>query len=148
MPFRTFHLDADIPRGVALDRLRATLSESEGRADADFTGSVDMDYFRLTPVTARMNSFMPRIRGRVDSIPNGARISGTMFLHPFVLCFILFWVGFLGWQIWQDKGARTLPVIGLLVFLPVVSVGTFYFEAAKAERRIANAMVDRVSESA
>jgi hypothetical protein len=145
MPIRRFSLDTHLPRGAAVQRLRATLLALTGDKDADFSGSVDDDSFRLIPESGgRMNSFMPRIRGRIDTTPSGTRVSGTMFLHPFTMCFLLVWIGLIGWQMWHERDARTLLVIGMLVFLPSLGVASFYFEAAKAERCIVKAMVEKL----
>ena len=81
------------------------------------------------------------IRGRVLPHEDGARVDVTMFMHPFVFCFMVFWCGTLGWGIWTYPSDSLVPAIMLLFGLGL-SVGGFYWEVSKAKRLLSQVLLN------
>jgi hypothetical protein len=154
MPFYRFEIEVNAQPPAVVERLRVIvrgkLSFREAirqsfpfnRAEgAPFIGLVQDDSFKMQRNIRYRNSFLPMIRGKISSYGVGTRVSVTMFLHPVVVVFMIFWLGMLG------SVAASLPTLspipwGMLAFGVVLPVGGFIPEAIKAKRLITEAVSD------
>ena len=152
MPVYRFQIQSHLTTHVVLERVRALVRESPGfrqslkeslgrrpEGATPFIGKVEGSEFKCYRDIRYRNSFLPRIAGHVDSDPNGTKIDVTMYLHPLVLAFLLFWLGGVGLAAVAalrqgDGGAATLVPIGMFVFGVALTLGGFYPEAIKARR--------------
>lgn len=147
MPFYRFQIDVDAPPYVVAERLRSivgdkpTLSESlgtmfrlDGPGGARFAGSVDGHSFKLENIGYR-NSFLPMIRGQVESTSIGARVCVTMFIHPLVALLMTFFLGTAVVQLVSGGTASHSPrvLVGMFLFGVGLMVVAFFPEAM-AER--------------
>jgi hypothetical protein len=106
-----------------------------------FTGKVRYRTFRISQVVRGRNSFIPWVWGHVEQTPTGARLKVTMLMNPFILVFTLFWLAMVGWGIWTENRDTRAPLIIMFAFGAVLSVGSFFWEAAKAKRLLSNAVL-------
>jgi hypothetical protein len=156
MPFRRFHIDTLATPQTIIARLRAEVRQEPDFAESFrelwkskkpegpvFIGKIDGRTFRIRQVVRGRNSFIPLIRGRIEPIQSGTRIDITMFMHPFVFTFMLFWLGACAWGIWVNP--RELPLLIMFVFGATLSIGSFYWEAAEAERLLSRTVADSAS---
>lgn len=154
MPFYRFEIEVNAPPPVVVERLRAIVrgklsfwesvrqSFPFNQADgAPFIGSVQEDSFKLRRNIRYRNSFLPMIRGTIASYGVGTRISVTMFLHPVVAIFMIFWLGMVTWVAVSRPTASPIPW-GMLAFGIALTVGGFIPEAIKAKRLISEAVSD------
>jgi hypothetical protein len=126
MAFYRFQLQSHLDTQAVLECIRSLVRQRPGfgesikesfgfRSDESppFIGTVDGDHFSLYRDIRYRNSFLPRIRGRVSSALGGTNIDVVMYLHPFVLLFMLFWLGFMAFgavsTFRHSKGAAALP---------------------------------------
>lgn len=150
-----FQIRSHLSQQGVLERVRAVLGNAPGKSYRErpegsppFIGSVDGSHFEChrdvryeagkMPIRYS-NSFLPRIRGRVDSDAGGTRIDVFMDLHPAVLVFILLYLGAAAFGaatvlIRGERDRADLTPLGFFVFgLALVAIG-FYPEAIKARR--------------
>jgi hypothetical protein len=147
LPYRAFELYSALPPGEVLQRI-ARVTEPRrwirfGSAAQPFEGAVEGSSFDLLRTISYRNSFLPRVRGSVRGIATGSRLAVTMTLHPAVMVFLFVWVGgvltigaglVLGALNGQVEFYFAFLPVGMLLFLWVLAVGAFTFEARKAER--------------
>src|SRR5262245_58927278 len=152
MPIYRFQIHSHLTTQAVLERVKTLGREAPGfpqllkesfgvRPDGapPFIGKVEGSEFKCYRDIRYRNSFLPRITGRVDADVDGAKIDVVMYLHPFVLVFMLFWLGAVGVGAvaafrQADVGAVSLVPDGMFVFGVVLTIGGFYPEAIKARR--------------
>jgi YD repeat-containing protein len=164
MPLYRFHLDVPASPEVVAERLRLVVRGKRGfweaigstwkRSDPSgppFIGSVQNLSFRLRRDTRYRNSFLPQIRGRIVPVENGARVNVVMFMHPFTLIFMLFWLGSVGYGGWKEFPAHTPgsnAVLGMFIFWLTLTIVGFFPEAVKAKRLLSAAVLNSAVNSA
>jgi hypothetical protein len=153
MPFYRFHIESPLPKQTVLQRIRTLVREKPGfwqtikesfggHPDGCplFIGKVEGDAFRMYRDIRYRNSFLPQLRGSVVSTSRGSRVLITMYLHPLVAVFVLFWLGAVGTGALASFNAQNgnigpaLIPAGMFLFGIVLTVGSFYPEAFKARR--------------
>lgn len=152
MPFYRFEIELSAPPPVIAERLRAVvrsrLSFKEAfrqsfpfnRAEGPpFIGSVQENSFKMKRNIAYRNSFLPMIRGTISSYGVGTRVAVTMFLHPIVAIFLIFWLGTIASVAVSHPTMSWIPW-GMLAFGIALSVGGFIPEAIKAKGLIVRAV--------
>jgi hypothetical protein len=156
MPFRRFRIDTLAAPSTVIERLRPEVRseppfdeyfrnmwKSKKMEGPVFIGKIDGHTFRIRQLVRGRNSFIPLIWGRIEPTQNGTRIDVTMFMHPFVFTFMLFWLGVCAWGIWLNPGEVQLVI--MFAFGATLSIGGFYWEAAKAETLLFRTVADSVS---
>ena len=149
MPFYRFQIVTPLPTQTVLQRVRTlvrekpgfwqSIKESFGGHPSDsspFIGKVEGDSFRMYRDIRYRNSFLPQVRGSVVSTSRGSRVLITMYLHPLVAVFVLFWLGTAGTGVITAFNAQNGNIGPALMFLfgLILTVGAFYPEAFKARR--------------
>jgi hypothetical protein len=164
MPLYRFHLDTPLPESAALERIQeltrphrsvrewvafnVTNVTREGiTVGPPFLGKVGGSTFRLRRDIRYWNSFLPFVWGRIMPSGVGSRINVTMFLHPFVALFMIFWFSGLGYavvQLWvHRKEAVPLAVLApaaMILFGLALVLVCFIPEAIKAKRVLESAL--------
>jgi len=160
MALYRFQIRSDLSAQAVLERIRTLARERPGFGQSlkesfgwgkggspPFIGRVEGNCFKLYRDIRYRNSFLPRIRGHVNPYRDGSNIEVTMYLHPLVLVFMLFWLGFVGAgavaTLGHGKGDHALVPLGMLVFGVALTLGGFYPEALKA-RRILEEHIDKL----
>jgi hypothetical protein len=157
MPFYTFQLEVGSTPEVVAEKIRGVTRDDPGlwakmwsnppEEDPNlFWGSIRERSFRLERNIGYRNSFLPRIRGRIDPSGIGSRIHTTMFMHPLVGVFLAFWL-----TIAADLALH--PLLGfrfslidslfawaMLAFGLPLPLAAFFLESFKA-RRILESLV-------
>ena len=164
MPLYSFHLDTPLPESAALQRIQgltrprrsfrewvafnvSNVTREGITVGPPFLGKVGRSTFRLRRDIRYMNSFLPLVWGRIVPSGVGSRINVTMFLHPFVVLFMIFWFSGLGFgvaQLWVHRKeavplAFLVPAAMILFGLALVLV-CFIPEAIKAKRMLESAL--------
>ena len=152
MPFYRFEMEVNAQPPAVVERLRlivrGKLSFRESfrqslpfnRAEgAPFIGSVLDDSFKMQRNIRYRNSFLPMIRGRIAPYGVGTRVSVTMFLHPVVVIFMIFWLSMVASVAFSHPTLSLIPW-GMLAFGIALPVGGFIPEAVKAKRLIVEAL--------
>lgn len=111
-----------------------------------YTGTLSDSGFEIRRIIHYRNSFLPQIKGRFETTPQGTLVHITMGLHPVVMVFMLVWC-----SIWCSTAvpvalAGTLtgeipPGIGLLflgapVAMPIIFGAAFWYEAKRSRREL------------
>jgi len=155
MPLYRFHIDATVPPQAITERLRCAVSDRlkfreyfEWRKPGGppFIGSIRDFSFRIRRDIRYRNSFLPLIWGHIVPTPMGARVVVTMFMHPLVLAFMLFWLGMAG----RDalKSASSAGLWGILMFVIALSAAGFIPEVVKAKRLLSAVVLSSGSSAA
>ncbi|MBD2580340.1 hypothetical protein [Oscillatoria sp. FACHB-1406] len=145
LPYETLVLETRDPLPIVRDRLatrieapRSGWNLSSNRAP--YEGTISDDGFKITRVIHYRNSFLPVIRGTLESLPPGTVVRITMKLHPFVLGFVGFWC--LAWYSavipLSIAGVMPTGMIGLFLLWPTLALvafwGSFWYEANRSSR--------------
>jgi hypothetical protein len=160
VPFYRFEIDVDAPPPVVVERLRSivrdkpTFMESLRQiwpfgnpAGAPFIGCVQEESFKIRRDIRYRNSFLPMIWGRVTPNGVGARVYVTMFIHPLVALFMIFWLGMVGYGALSIPSASSLIPGGMFIFGVALTVGAFIPEAIKAKRLISDAVTNSATDA-
>jgi hypothetical protein len=151
MPIYRFQIDVNAPPQVVAERLKSIVGEepgfwgsmawrSRGSTDSSFVGTVEDDSFRIRRDIRYRNSFLPLIWGRITLTGTGSRIYVTMFLHPLVALFMVFWLVMAG-NFALNLQPPSLVAVGMFIFGVVLTVAGFFPEAIKAKRLISEAVL-------
>lgn len=65
-------------------------------SEKPYQGEIGENSFRISPILRSRNSFVPIITGRIQGDDGGSQIDIQMKMHPFVLFFMLVWLGMVG----------------------------------------------------
>jgi hypothetical protein len=155
MPFYRFKIDALLSPGEAMRRMQSLVRTDPGLRvgwfaprvhDAvPFVGRVEDNEFRIYRLIRYRNSFLPQMRGIVNAMPTGIRVSVTMSLHPLAAIFMVVWLSAVGMAAmvalahWGTSDFRIEPVAMFVVGL-AMTLGGFYPEAYKARRLLERAL--------
>ena len=106
-------------------------------SDRPFEGKADGEgRFRFYRRIYHRNSFLPRIRARIEPDPRGTVVRLVMYVHPAVVAFMLFWIGAVLMGFFTIERSDRLIPGGMLLFAVALTLGAFYPEAFKAERML------------
>jgi len=156
MPFYRFHLDTPLSESTAFERIQrltrpqrrsfrewiaVNITRDDNTVGPPFLGKVGPSTFRLRRDIRYRNSFLPLVWGRIVPSLRGSRINVTMFLHPLVAVFMIFWFSGLGYgvvKLWVHRKeavpfAVLVPAAMILFGVALVLV-CFIPEAIKAKR--------------
>jgi hypothetical protein len=155
MPLYRFHLDVTVPPLTVTERLRCAVRNGpefreylrtmwSGRSPdgPPFIGSVQDYSFRIRRDIRYRNSFLPLVWGHIIPTPTGARVIVTMFMHPFTLTFMLFWLAMVGRVALMDKSTSPSIPWGMFIFGIALCTGGFVPEAVKAKRLLSTIVLD------
>ncbi|HEX6047790.1 MAG TPA: hypothetical protein VFZ21_00925 [Gemmatimonadaceae bacterium] len=144
VPSRRFSLDTPLAPSEVVVRLRDAVEPPMFRwtkPERPFTGRVDGATFDIMRSVQGRNSFRPQVRGTIAASGRGARVTGTMQIHPLVLVIMGLVVPTLGVVFASvivaelQRGSFNpvfLAPIAAIVALPVAMVVTFAREAQRA----------------
>jgi len=104
-PSKSYTLLTELSEFEVKRRINAKINSQEKTSQADFNDPVKRQYkgevyehgFRISQVlVGKRNSFAPLITGNISSFNTTTKIEIDMRLSPFVIGFMLFWLGFVG----------------------------------------------------
>jgi hypothetical protein len=155
VPFYRFQIDVNASPPVVVERLRSivrdkpTFGESlrkmwsfDKPASTPFIGSVQDESFKIRRDIRYRNSFLPIIWGRVTQNGVGVRVYVTMFIHPIMALFMIFWLGMAGLAAVSIRSASSMIPGGMFIFGVALALGGFIPEAIKAKRLISDAVTN------
>ncbi|MGC2829635.1 MAG: hypothetical protein WB994_08350 [Candidatus Acidiferrum sp.] len=160
MPLYWFHIDVPTQPQVLNDRLKSIVRDEPGMKEylrrawtsrvpdgPPFLGNFEGNSFAIRRDIGYRNSFLPRIRGRINPTLTGARVSVIMWLHPFTALFMAFWLGFIGHGALRDNSASSLLLWVMFAFGVSLALGAFFPEALKAKRLLSTALLNTSGDS-
>ena len=155
MPFYRFQIDVNASPHVVAERLRAIVRDkpkfreslrtmwwSGDPVSVPFVGSVQDESFELRRDIRYRNSFLPMIRGHITPNGVGTRVCVTMFIHPLVALFMIFWLGMVGFGAVSTRSASSIIPGGMFIFGVALTVGAFIPEAINAKHLICDAVTN------
>jgi hypothetical protein len=115
-----------------------------GAGSRTFQGTVTDDSFEIQRIISYRNSFLPTVRGTIQADSLGSSVSLTMRPSAFTLIFLVIWLAIaisgalasLASAPAAAQGNGRLVPVALVAFVWLMTMGGFYFEAAKAERAL------------
>ncbi|HEY9602085.1 MAG TPA: hypothetical protein V6C85_10780 [Allocoleopsis sp.] len=151
LPYDAFIIQSREPLSEVVEKLNAQIEApklfrwSYSRNHAPYEGTLSSSGFEIHRIIHYRNSFLPNIRGRFESSPDGTLIRITMRMHPLVTAFLVFWL--LAWY------SGTIPIflvrvlsgyvtfeallfLGLPIVLFVTFWGAFWYEANRSRREL------------
>jgi hypothetical protein len=152
MPFYKFEIEVPHSAPTVAQRIRDITRDAPGvwksvkeafeptDPNVHFIGQVGDSEFRIHRDVRRRNSFLPRIRGRIEAAFPGSRVTVNMSLHPVATVFLAVWLSLVGLgalsEISKSNGEFESAAILLGMFLVgvLMTLGGFYPEAIKARR--------------
>jgi hypothetical protein len=149
MPIYVFRIDVPFARHVVTERIQSVVREepplgqwfrSAGPVVEPFIGRVQDESFKLRRDIRYRNSFLPLVRGRIVPTATGTRVTVTMFLHPFVALFTVFWLGIAGYGAVTDTSSGLFSW-GMFAFGVLLVTGGFFPEAFAAKRILSEALL-------
>jgi len=101
---------------------------------ARYIGTIRPDRFRLAPLIRGMNTYAPRILGRIRSTHTGCVIEGRMTLHPVIVLVLLGFLIVPQYRALGETGAVDFVWLGIVfVFHVVMYYAGFLPEARRVE---------------
>ena len=76
-------------------------------------------------------------------IPDGARVTVTMFMHPIVTLFMVFWLSFIGFGVLTEYRRHSTDVfmlIAMFLFGFTLPLVVFFLEVSKAKLLLRDAL--------
>jgi hypothetical protein len=99
-PVLFFQIDSPLSQEQVVARLQDATEARPivrfGRRHRTFEGVVTENRFDLQSILQGRNSFNPRLTGDVRAVDGRTILDGTMTLESWVMPFLFFWVGFVG----------------------------------------------------
>lgn len=108
----------------------------------EYTGTVQFDSFKIVRIIQYRNSFLPLIKGVIESDFQGSIVKVKMRMHPFVLVFCIIWFGLLSIGIFfmtlvlltsaKFEPATLIPY-GMFLFGYILVTAGFKYESKKSK---------------
>lgn len=151
LPYARVSIQTTTPLSAVIAALEAHIEAPRvrwgfSRDHAPYTGTLTESGFEIHRIIHYRNSFLPRIRGQFEALPQGTIVHVTLSLHPLVLAFLLFWlctwygillpVAVIG-MLAGDVPPEIVPFIGLPLLALVAFWGAFWYEAKRSQRDLA-----------
>lgn len=138
IPYHRFEITSRFKRADALAAITAHIEERKwfswrwpsSSNDDRFSGEVTADGFSITRIMGYRNSFAPVTQGKVEDAGSFSRVVITMRPYIFVLVFCALFAA----ASISSLAAGPIPGLLMLVFLYVLVMGGFWFEANKQEQ--------------
>ncbi len=154
MSLYRFNIESHLPVGKAAQQIEAMLGSKTSlttffsRAPehtTPFVGKLEGQGFSCTRRIRYQNSFLPHIKGWIESVPGGSRVSVRMNLHLFVWLFLPVFLGVGGYALITTAAAvqgtsGVITEIGAMAAFLVVAGLLFYLEAFKARKLLEKAL--------
>lgn len=138
VPYRWYEIEVPSTPDEVARKLQAWTQPAIG--EGTFAGKITQERIHITRRIAYRNSFVPFLLGSVSLSPAGSRLRFRFGLHPLSLLVMLALVPFALWFAY-NFGEIGPWVPALMVALPLVAaVGTFYWEAPKLLRKVADCL--------
>lgn len=112
------------------------------KSGKQYEGEIGLNSFTITRIIGYRNSFLPRIKGRVETDVEGACIRLTMHLPVFVGVFIGFWCAAVGFacvvvltrsiQLGVFHAYGLIP-FAMLLFAYGLTMGAFLYETKRSK---------------
>ncbi|ELC9583625.1 hypothetical protein RJY99_004615 [Vibrio vulnificus] len=145
IPYHDFQFDSELSKDEVLNKIQDRIDKPTTPRRwkrKEFTGSVFTNSFDISKNLRRRNSFSPIIKGCIEDIDTGVRITILMRMHPLIIVLMLFWLAFIGvssvvmlYRAENIELVLFIPIIMFffgLVFPPV----SFWSEVRRQETRI------------
>lgn len=138
IPYHRFEITSRLKRADALAAIAAHIEERKwftwswpsSSNDDRLSGEVTVDGFSITRIMGYRNSFAPVTLGEIHDAGSFSRIVITM--RPYI--FVLIFCAFFATVSIASLAAGAVPGTLMLVFLYVLAMGSFWFEANKQEQ--------------
>jgi hypothetical protein len=143
-------IDSPLTPDEALVRLRHATGKPRWvkmpfqASETPFEGRIDGNEVRIQRAIGYQNAWLPRIRGHVQPLADGCRLTGTLSIHPLVALFTVVWFAaavatmvpaLMSLRVSTPAPAATTALIMLLVGATVF--GLYVFESRAARARLA-----------
>lgn len=105
LPFESYTLETKLSTKEVRTRLEANIESRQGirnnnrlsgNTGKPYEGKMTSDSFEISRVINYRNSFLPVIKGRIDTYLGKTRITIKMRMVIFVMVFMFFWLGIVG----------------------------------------------------
>ena len=141
---------AILERHIEAPRMRWGFSHNH----PPYTGQLSEEGFEIRRIIHYRNSFLPQIKGRFETAPEGTFVHITMGLHPLVLIFMLLWG-----SIWFTAAVPAFLVgaldgsvpfeiallfCGVPLAMCLIFWGTFWYEAKRSRRELTQIIQGRL----
>jgi hypothetical protein len=139
IPYRRFTIasdrtTADVAQGMAEQTAPRHGSGGTPSHTARYVGTIRRDRFRLVPLIRGMNTYAPRILGRIRSTHAGSVIEGRMTLHPVIVLVLLGFLIVPQYRVLGETGTVDFVWLGIVfVFHVVMYYAGFLPEARRVE---------------
>jgi hypothetical protein len=148
LPLHHFSISTNRAASDIATRMSGQTAPAQGRArlpnsSSRFVAKVRGDRFRLVPVIRGMNTYAPRISGRIRPSAGGSLVEGWMTLHPVALLVLLGFI--LVPQYFALGSTGTIDVAWLLIVAGFHVV--MYYAGFRPEVRRAEAWVLTISDT-
>ena len=141
LPYRRFTIETPLTPADVRARLRDAIAEKWtfgwSQPEQPLVGDFDGTSFDVTRYVRGRNSFRPRVRGTVESVGSGTRLTGTMQLHGIVILITgaltlvagsVLVSGLVRSVAGGQLHPMVLPALGVLALLVAMTMGGFVME--------------------
>jgi hypothetical protein len=138
IPYGRFTIASDRTTADVAQRMAEQTAPRRGGGTpshtARYIGTIRPDRFRLAPLIRGMNTYAPRILGRIRSTHTGCVIEGRMTLHPVIVLVLLGFLIVPQYRALGETGAVDFVWLGIVfVFHVVMYYAGFLPEARRVE---------------
>jgi hypothetical protein len=145
LPFEKFEIESSLSKEKVIIALMENIEEEKmirfwKRSDAkDFEGTIRGNEFEIQRIISYKNSFLPIIKGRMETAGYGAKLRIDMRIQIPVILFLVIWFGIIGlfFIIEIFKGINDVKSIlfpfGMLLFGYILTMAGYLVEASKAK---------------
>ena len=93
------------------------------KEDKLFEGTFEMDEFKIQRIIRGRNSFLPQIKGKIQSDFNGTRLTAVLKVHSFSIIFMIFGLTFIGFAfIMGIIGVINQATNPILLIFPLIMI--------------------------
>ena len=164
LPFENITYRTKLTSQEALEQLkevvepRKTIRWKGIFADKDhkpYEGSIVGNSFTITRIINYRNSFLPTIKGNIESDFRGTKVVVQMRLNNFVIAFLIFMFIALGAGLWALLSVKettdtfdpiSLIPLGMILFFYAMVTGGFKYESIKSKKYFAQLFEAKIEE--
>jgi hypothetical protein len=145
LPFETIIIETPLTKEQTIANLTSNIerektfrlwNKSNSKA---FEGQLTGNGFEIKRIIGYGNSFLPIVKGRIETIGTGTRLTVNLRLHIAVMIFMTVWFGLVGLSFIaslsssKDSGDTFLFPLGMLIFGYALTMGGYLFEAKRTK---------------